>query len=263
MGQRKELGNPWERFGPLCEKKGRVTALQIAICDDEPAMLEYLDALVNQWGESRGEPVNAQCFPSAQALWFEWAENPRFDVLLLDIQMQGLDGVTLARRIRETDEKCAIIFITGTAEFAADGYDVAALHYLIKPVDEAKLFACLDKAAAQLRRVPKQLLLPVAGVQTRFCADDIFYAEAFAHTVCIHTGEGGLEAQASIGELEKELAGEPFIRCHRSYLVNLRQIRRIDKSELTLDSGERLPVSRRLYAAVNDAFIRFFKGEES
>lgn len=55
MGQRKELGNPWERFGPLWEKKGRVTALQIAICDDEPAMLEYLDALVNQWGgEQRG-----------------------------------------------------------------------------------------------------------------------------------------------------------------------------------------------------------------
>jgi len=67
----------------------------------------------------------------------------------------------------------------------------------------------------------------------------------------------------SIGGLEKTLAGEPFIRCHRSYLVSLRHIRRIDKSELTLDSGERLPVSRRLYAAVNDAFIRFFKGEES
>lgn len=88
--------------------------------------------------------------------------------------MQGLDGVTLARKIRAADEKCAIIFITGTAEFAADGYDVSALHYLLKPIDEAKLFACLDKAAARLSRAPKQLLLPVAGVQTRFCADDIF-----------------------------------------------------------------------------------------
>lgn len=112
-------------------------------------------------------------------------------------------------------------------------------------------------------RAPKQLLLPVAGVQTRFCADDIFYAEAFAHFVCIHTADGAQQAQVSIGGLEKTLAGEPFIRCHRSYLVSLRHIRRIDKSELTLDSGERLPVSRRLYAAVNDAFIRFFKGEES
>ncbi len=263
MGQRKELGNPWERFGPLCEKKGRVTALQIAICDDEPAMLEYLDALVNQWGESRGEPVNAQCFPSAQALWFTWEESPRFDVLLLDIQMQGLDGVSLAHKIREKDTRSVIIFITGTVEFAAEGYDVSALHYLLKPVDEEKLFFCLDRAVAQLRRAPKQLLLPVAGVQTRFSAEDIFYAEAFAHTVCIHTGEGQAEAQISISALEQALANEPFIRCHRSYLVNLRHIRRIDKTELSLDDGAQLPVSRRLYAAVNDAFIRFFKGEES
>lgn len=175
MGQRKESGSPWERFGPLCEKKGRVTALQIAICDDEPAMLEYLDALVNQWGESRGEPVNAQCFPSAQALWFTWEESPRFDVLLLDIQMQGLDGVSLAHKIREKDSRSVIIFITGTVEFAAEGYDVSALHYLLKPVDEEKLFFCLDRAVAQLRRAPKQLLLPVAGVQTRFSAEDIFY----------------------------------------------------------------------------------------
>lgn len=236
--------------------------MRIAVCDDEPAMLDYISGLIARWGEGRAEPLCVECFSSAQALWFDWAENPRFDVLLLDIQMQGLDGVTLARRIRETDEKCVILFITGTQEFAAVGYDVAALHYLIKPVDEAKLFACLDKASAQLRRVPKQVLLPVAGVQTRLCADEIFYVEAFAHTVCIHTGEGAVEAQASIGELEKELAGEPFVRCHRSYLVNLRHIRRIDKSELTLDSGARLPVSRRLYAAVNGAFIRFFRGEE-
>ena len=237
--------------------------MHIAVCDDEPATLAYLSALVRRWGEGRADPVRVERFPSAQALWFEWEAKPCFDLFLLDIQMQGLDGVTLARNIRAADEKCAIIFITGTAEFAADGYDVSALHYLLKPIDEAKLFACLDKAAARLSRAPKQLLLPVAGVQTRFCADDIFYAEAFAHFVCIHTADGAQQAQVSIGELEKTLAGEPFIRCHRSYLVSLRHIRRIDKSELTLDSGERLPVSRRLYAAVNDAFIRFFKGEES
>lgn len=129
MGKWKELGNPWECFGPLCEKKGRVTALQIAICDDEPAMLEYLDALVNQWGKSRGEPVNAQCFPSAQALWFAWEESPRFDVPL-DLQMQGLDGVSLAHKIREKDSRSVIIFITGTVEFAAEGYDVSALRDL-------------------------------------------------------------------------------------------------------------------------------------
>lgn len=240
-------------------RNGGVT-LRIAICDDEPVVLDYLSALVGRWAERRGEPVLADCFPSAQALWFEWEEKRWFDLFLLDIQMQGLDGVSFAHQIREAGDQSAIVFITGTAEFAAEGYDVSALHYLLKPVDEVKLFVCLDKAAAQLRRAPRQLLLPVAGVQTRFCADDIVYAEAFAHSVCIHTKERAEQAQASIGALERELCGEPFIRCHRSYLVNLRHIRRIDKAELTLDSGEKLPVSRRLYAAVNEAFIKLFRG---
>lgn len=124
--------------------------MHIAVCDDEPATLAYLSALVRRWGEGRADPVRVERFPSAQALWFEWEAKPCFDLFLLDIQMQGLDGVTLARKIRAADEKCAIIFITGTAEFAADGYDVSALHYLLKPIDEAKLFACLDKAAARL-----------------------------------------------------------------------------------------------------------------
>lgn len=99
--------------------------MHIAVCDDEPATLAYLSALVRRWGEGRADPVRVERFPSAQALWFEWEAKPCFDLFLLDIQMQGLDGVTLARKIRAADEKCAIIFITGTAEFAADGYDVS------------------------------------------------------------------------------------------------------------------------------------------
>ena len=109
--------------------------MHIAVCDDEPATLAYLSELVRRWGEGRADPVRVERFPSAQALWFEWEAKPCFDLFLLDIQMQGLDGVTLARKIRAADEKCAIIFITGTAEFAADGYDVSALHYLLKPID--------------------------------------------------------------------------------------------------------------------------------
>ena len=100
--------------------------MHIAVCDDEPATLAYLS-------ERRADPVRVERFPRAQALWFEWEAKPCFDLFLLDIQMQGLDGVTLARKIRAADEKCAIIFITGTAEFAADGYDVSALHYLCLP----------------------------------------------------------------------------------------------------------------------------------
>lgn len=83
------------------------------------------------------------------------------------------------------------------------------------------------------------------------------------HTVCIHTGGGQAEAQISISALDRRWLTSRSIRCHRSYLVNLRHIRRIDQTELSLDDGAQLPVSRRLYAAVNDAFIRFFKGEES
>lgn len=232
--------------------------LKIAICDDEPAESGYLKRIVERWAELRGRRCAVSLFRSAEQLLFACEEEAP-DILLLDIQMEGMSGVELARRLRREDRTFQLVFVTGFADFVLEGYEVAALHYLLKPVEEEKLYAVLDRAAAELRRRERTVLLPYEGGTLRLPVGQIVCVEAFLHAVELRTSERRYELRRSISEMEGVL-GEGFVRCHRSYLVNLDYIRQIGRSELLLDTGERLPLSRGNYDRVNRAFIRHFRG---
>lgn len=233
--------------------------LRIAICDDEAAETEYLTILVQEWAAATKVSTAVSSYDSAEAFLFAYDAEKSFDILLLDIQMKNLDGVTLAKQLRASGEKMEIVFITGLPDLIAEGYEVSALHYLMKPVGKEKLFAVLDKALGLLAKADESILVETANGQTRIFHRDIHYAEAFAHTTMIQTETGGVEARVSIGDLETML-GEDFFRVHRSYLVNLRHIRQITKTDVITDSGKAIPLSRRRYAAINQAFIRYYKG---
>ena len=132
--------------------------INIAICDDERAEITYLASLVHKWVTARGVDVRLLDYESAESFLFACGDDKTVDVLLLDIQMRAMDGVELARQIRRDNEIVQIIFITGYPDFIADGYDVSALHYLMKPVKEDKLFEVLNKAAERLKKTEQFLL---------------------------------------------------------------------------------------------------------
>ena len=123
--------------------------MRAAICDDRAEDAQLVAQYVREWGESREESVALEMFPSAEAFLFAYDEDKNFDLLLLDVEMGGMDGVTMARRVRAENTAVQIVFITGYTDYIAEGYDVAALHYLVKPVREEKLFEVLDRAAAR------------------------------------------------------------------------------------------------------------------
>lgn len=125
--------------------------MRAAICDDRAEDAQLVAQYVREWGESREESVALEMFPSAEAFLFAYDEDKNFDLLLLDVEMGGMDGVTMAKRVRAENTAVQIVFITGYTDYIAEGYDVAALHYLVKPVREEKLFEVLDRAAAKLR----------------------------------------------------------------------------------------------------------------
>ena len=129
----------------------------IALCDDDAVQREYLADLVSAWAAEAGLDVRLALFPSGEA--FLARDLGQFSILLLDIEMPGMDGITLARGVRERNETAVIVFITGYAEYIAEGYDVSALHYLMKPVDKSKLFSVLEKAVKTLDKNGK--LLPL------------------------------------------------------------------------------------------------------
>ena len=124
----------------------------IAICDDEQVERKYLSQLAAQWAAGRCLYSQIDAFESAEQFLFAYREDISYDILLLDIQMKGLDGVTLAKEIRKTDTHVQIVFITGLPDFIAEGYEVSALHYLMKPIQPEKLWSVLDKAQKNLNK---------------------------------------------------------------------------------------------------------------
>lgn len=232
--------------------------LKIAICDDEPAQLELLSDMVRHWAGRIGMSIEIETFSSAEAFQFAWSEDKSYFLLLLDIQMEGISGIELAHLLRQENQKIAIIFITGIPDYIGEGYDLSALHYLLKPIREDKLFSCLDRALKQEYREPTILLASTTGGLTRLLQSSIMYIEVFSHTVEIWTKEEKIESHIGLNALEIQLEPGWFQRCHRSYLVGLRYVAQLGKTELTLDNGIKLPISRRLFAEVNQSFIRYY-----
>ncbi len=231
-----------------------------AICDDEPAELQYLSGLVRSWARQGGNSVSLSLFPSGEAFWFQYEEEKDFDLLLLDIEMGEMNGVELARRIRRENADVQILFITAWPDFMAEGYEVSALHYLMKPVREEKLFSVLERAAANLKKAERYEIFHTGGETVRISLEEIVSVEAFSHEVEVVVREGSYRVEETLSGLEKRL-GEGFVRCHRSYLAALKYIRKITRTDVVMDTGARIPLSRRRYDAVNQAFIRYYRQE--
>ena len=236
-------------------------AYRVAIVDDSYIDAEYVQSILNAWAQRRQAGVQAQRFTSAESFLFRYAEDKQWDILLLDIEMGAIDGVSLAKKIRQDNDSVQIVFITGFADYISEGYDVAALHYLMKPVKQDKLFAVLDRAVAAIQKTEQVILLPVGGEMLRLPVSQVQYVEAFSHTVAIVTGTDTIQVKLPISEIEKML-GDDFVRCHRSYLVGLKHIARLAKIEVILDSGKALPLSRSAVATVHKAFISYYTGEK-
>ncbi|WP_406243089.1 LytR/AlgR family response regulator transcription factor [Tissierella carlieri] len=235
--------------------------INIAICDDEKIHVELLKKYVHNWAKKNNIKLGIEFFHSAEAFDFSWSMDKRYHILLLDIQMPGINGIELAKRIRKSDNLLNIIFITAIPDFIGEGYDVSAINYLIKPIEEKKLYECLDKAVQKISKKEKTILIDVEGETIRIKQEDIIYIEAFSHTVDINTVSEKYATRKNIGIIENELEQNTFVRCHRSYIVGLKHIKRIGKTDIELDNGDVIPVSRRLYTNTNMAFIKYFRGE--
>ncbi|MBE5951698.1 MAG: response regulator transcription factor [Lachnospiraceae bacterium] len=226
---------------------------KIAICDDSEADRQYVLHMVTSWAEGAGHMVHTDTFSSAENFWFHYAEENDYDLLLLDIEMGEMDGVTMAKQLRRTNDTVQIVFITGYSDYISEGYEVAALHYLMKPVKEEKMFAVLDRATDKLSRNEKVLNFEVSREMVRVPVYQIWYADVFGNYVTIHATQD-ITVKMTLGDLEKQL-DERFYRVGRSVIVNLTQISRVTKAEIKLLDGTAIPLPRGAYDGINRAII--------
>lgn len=231
--------------------------LTIAICDDNENQIKEMRRLLVEWSADKPFALDIDEYISAESFLFSYPDKP-CDLILLDIEMDRLNGMELAKRLRSNGDMLPIVFITGYSDYIAEGYDVEALHYLLKPVAKEKLFAVLDKYVEKRSVKADELIIETANGATHISADRITYIEAFGRKTAVHLSDDRIiDCMVSISRFSAmRLNG--FVSPHRSYIVNLRFMRSIGKTEIALDNGTIIPLSRRLYKDVNEKFIQFY-----
>ena len=227
---------------------------KIALCDDEAALLRLVSGLVGEWAAARQIVCGIETFPSAEAFLFQYQEDKSYDILLLDIEMTGMDGVTMAKAVRREDETVQIIFLTGYSDYILEGFEVAALHYLMKPVNGEKFDQVLTRAVSRLARNEPFLTLELPGETVRVPLPEIRYLDVQQNYVTVHAGRD-YTLKRPLAEFEAAL-DRRFFRAGRSCIVNLTCIRRVPRTEAELTTGERIPLPRGQYEKLNQAIIR-------
>lgn len=227
---------------------------RIAICDDSAKDAEFVQDILTNWATKQRLDIQAECFPSAESFLFRYAEDKAWDILLLDIEMGAMDGVTMAKRIRQENEAVQIVFITGYSDYIAEGYEVSALHYLMKPVNAEKLFEVLNRALEKRKQNERCMNLELSGEMVRIPLYEIRYLDVRQNYVTIHAKQE-YTLKRSLATFEKEL-DERFCRVGRAMIVNLTYIKRVTKTEVHLSDGTVLPLPRGAYEPLNRAIIQ-------
>ncbi len=231
----------------------------VAIVDDVLQDREYIAGLVYQWAQEKGHTVTLKTFPSSEAFLFAREESKKTEMLLLDIEMGAMNGVELAKELRQVqkDTMLQLVFITGFPDFIAEGYEVDALHYLIKPVVPAKLFSVLDKAVTNLAKVEKHLRVTYDRRTDFIPLSKIYYIEAQRQYVLIHAEDGEYRMKTSLAETKGAL-DEYFFQCQRSFLVNLRHVTQVKNGCVILKNDIEVPIGRGMAEKVGKEIIKLF-----
>lgn len=230
--------------------------IRIGICDDSPAFLHQTQFMIQHWARCPRNMV-LELFEDGDALLVAHHQNP-FDIILLDIVMPLLGGMAAAKELRERDKNVKIVFLTSSPEFALASYEVKASNYLLKPVEPEQLFACLEELISEISSVSKCLTVKGIDAVHRIPLSDIEYVESQCKHILFYTTRGKLvQSTEPLYAYENRLfLKDGFFKCHRSYIINIHHIDSYTPSEVVMDSGCRIPISRSNQKSFEEAYFR-------
>ena len=234
--------------------------MHIAICEDESVVLDFESSLVTQWAAGAGCPLELDTYISSEQFLFESEDKAPYDLLIFDIQMKNMNGMELAKKLRERGCDSVIIFVTGVPDYAIEGYEVGAVRYILKPVKAEILNGLLDSVWAERQKKSEDYFVLGQGTELeKINFEKIIYIEARGHYVFMKGLDFEREWKAGFTETVAGFEGRGFFCLRRGLLVNLAHVQRITRTDCILDDGESLPVARGAYKELNEAFIAFFK----
>lgn len=233
--------------------------LKIAVCED--IILERLDTIekIKNALQKLSCDFDVEQFGSGEQLL---NYNGYFDVIFLDIKLPNLSGIDTAKKLRKTNIKSKIIFVTSFKEYVFEAFDVSALQYLLKPVSQEKISSILSKVLCETHsdEINNLYIIIKKGKDTiKILLDKIYFFEVQNRIIIIHTKDSIIEYYDKISNIENSIPKNNFFRCHRSYIVNLKYIKKFCKTEILLDNDEKILLSKNKYSEFSEAFLKYLK----
>lgn len=233
--------------------------MRIAICEDNREHMEILEEMVNRWSKKECEQAYIGHYESAEQFLFCVKDEPCYDLAFLDIQMSKINGLQLARMIREEDQMIFLVFTTALKKYAPKGYEVSAFRYLIKPLQEGEVFQALTKASEMIKDRKKEAIIVTQSDESRrVFKDDIYYIEVDNHHIILHLREETMRFKAKLKEFEIQFKEPQFCKCHRSYIVNLKYAGKISREGVEIDGKVTLPISKSQWEALNHCYMEYY-----
>ena len=217
--------------------------IHIAICDDERTLVDSLKELIRQYGLEKSVEIKITIYYDGLELIEKY--DTTIDLIFLDIQMKLVDGLRAAKRLREMDEGVGIIFLTTLTQYGLEGYKYQALDYIIKPLKYARLKSELDRFLSRRKKEESPfIVVNNDSGKYKILLDSLRYVETFNRNLLFHSEQENIICYKSMKEVAKELAHHGFVRCHSGYLINLFYVKGVKKLEITLLTGEMIPISQ-------------------
>ena len=237
--------------------RGGGALIRIAICDDEKHMSDHIRAMASDFFRKKNREIQLRTFSSGEELL---SYDGQIDILFLDIQMKGMDGIETARKLRASKFQGFLIFITVLKEMVFQSFEVQAYDYLVKPVDEKQFEKTMERLYVSMQNVGEDSLLVQKGYEGRIIREEeIVFCEIIDRKIYLNLASGEVvDYYERIENLETKL-GSHFFRCHRSYLINLKHLKGYKNGTAYMDNGKEVPVSRLRSKEFSSVVLQYMK----
>ena len=231
--------------------------IYIAICDDEKHMSAHIRSCVSDFFRKKNRETSLRMFSSGEELL---SYNGQIDILFLDIQMKGMDGMETARKLRADQFRGFLVFITVLKEMVFQSFEVQAYDYLVKPVDKKQFEKTMERLYASMQNAREDSLLVQKGYEGRIIPkDEIVFCEVIDRKIYLNLASGDVvDYYERIENLEAKL-DKHFYRCHRSYLINLKHLKGYKNGTACMDNGKKIPVSRLRSKEFSSVVLQYMK----
>lgn len=235
--------------------------MKVAICDDEKVWQAALIKCLDEYSTERHIDIFKTCFENGKKLT---ESTDVFDIIFMDFQMDELDGIEAAKRIRKTNSDSVIIFVSAFPQVAIDTFEVRAFRFLTKPINKPKLFKALDDYRAETAK-DNFLIFKTHENTIKIRISDIICIEALKNHSVIHTSENDYEILTNLKAIQKQLPEEKFFRCHKAYVVSFLHLESHNNTDICFDDGSKAYISRnylpKFREALQEYILKFNSGD--